>query len=45
MCISLKSIIIPNSVTSIGDIAFGECDCLPSQVKSNIIQRFGKNVF
>lgn len=44
MCISLKSINIPNSVTSIGYNAFEECDRLPSQVKSNIIQRFGKNV-
>ena len=44
-CVSLKSIKIPNSVTSIGDYAFGECDSLSPQVKSDIIQRFGENVF
>ena len=44
-CDSLTSINIPNSVTSIGYNAFEECDRLPSQVKSDIIQRFGKNVF
>ena len=44
-CVSLKSIKIPDSVTSIGDYAFGECDSLSPQVKSDIIQRFGENVF
>lgn len=44
-CASLKSIKIPDSVTSIGDYAFGECDSLSTQVKSDIIQRFGENVF
>ena len=44
-CKSLKSIKIPDSVTSIGDYAFGECDSLSPQVKSDIIQRFGENVF
>ena len=44
-CKSLKSIKIPDSVTSIGDCAFGECDSLSPQVKSDIIQRFGENVF
>ena len=44
-CTSLTSINISDSVTSIEEGAFEGCDCLPSQVKSNIIQRFGKNVF
>ena len=44
-CTSLTSINIPGSVTSIEMGAFYGCDSLPSQVKSNIIQRFGKNVF
>ena len=44
-CASLKSIKIPDSVTSIGDYAFGECDSLSPQVKSDIIQRFGENIF
>lgn len=44
-CVSLKSINIPDSITSIGDYAFGECDSLSTQVKSDIIQRFGENVF
>ena len=44
-CNSLASINIPESVTSIEVGAFYGCDSLPSQVKSDIIQRFGKNVF
>ena len=44
-CKSLTSIIIPGSVTSVEMGAFWGCDSLPSLVKSNIIQRFGKNVF
>lgn len=44
-CKSLKSIKIPDSITSIGDCAFEECDSLSPQVKSDIIQRFGENVF
>ena len=44
-CKFLTSINIPGSVTSIEMGAFWGCDCLPSQVKSDIIQRFGKNVF
>ena len=43
--VSLKSINIPDSITSIGDYAFGECDSLSPQVKSDIIQRFGENAF
>ena len=44
-CKFLTSINIPGSVTSIEMGAFWGCDSLPSQVKSNIIQRFGKNIF
>ena len=44
-CNSLKSVIIPNSVTIIEDWAFLGCDSLSPQVKSDIIQRFGENVF
>ena len=44
-CKFLASINIPESITSIEMGAFYGCDSLPSQVKSNIIQRFGKNVF
>ena len=35
---ALNSIKISDSVTSIGDYAFGECDSLSPQVKSDIIQ-------
>ena len=44
-CNSLSSINIPDSVTSIGDFAFAGCDSISPQVKSDIIQRFGENVF
>ena len=44
-CTSLTSINIPDGVTSIGERTFEGCDSLPSLVKSDIIQRFGKNVF
>ena len=44
-CNSLTSINIPNGVTTIGNSAFSNCRNLPSQVSSDIIQRFGKNVF
>lgn len=44
-CNSLTSINIPNSVTNIGDYAFAGCDFLSPQVKSDIIQRFGGEVF
>lgn len=44
-CISLKSINIPDSVTGIGGNAFRKCDSLSPQVKSDIIQRFGEDVF
>ncbi len=44
-CESLTSINIPNSVTNIGNSAFDGCDNLPAKIKSDIIQRFGKEVF
>ena len=45
VCKSLTSINIPNSVTTIGEGAFSECINLPSHIKSDIIQRFGEEVF
>ena len=44
-CKSLTSINIPNSVTTIESGAFGGCNNIPSQIKSDIIQRFGEEVF
>ena len=44
-CESLTSINIPNSVTTIGDGAFSCCINLLSHIKSDIIQRFGEEVF
>lgn len=44
-CGSLVNIIISNSVTTIESGAFGGCNNIPSQIKSDIIQRFGKKVF
>ena len=44
-CKSLTSINIPNSVTTIESGAFGGCNNIPSQIKSDIIQRFGKETF
>ena len=44
-CNSLTNINIPNSVTTIEDWAFCGCINLPSHIKSDIIQRFGKKVF
>ena len=44
-CDSLTSINIPNGVTNIGQGAFKNCGSLSPQVKSDIIQRFGENVF
>ena len=44
-CESLTSINIPNSVTTIGKGAFSDCRNLPSHIKSDIIQRFGVEVF
>ena len=44
-CESLTSINIPNSVTTIRDGAFKNCINLLSHIKSDIIQRFGEEVF
>ena len=44
-CKSLTSINIPSSVTTIGEGAFSDCINLLSQIKSDIIQRFGEEVF
>ena len=44
-CDSLTSINIPNSVTTIEKKAFCDCNNIPSKIKSDIIQRFGKEVF
>lgn len=44
-CKSLTSINIPNSVTTIEKGAFQHCDKIPTEIKSDIIQRFGKEVF
>ena len=44
-CESLVNINIPNSVTTIGKCAFRFCRRLPSHIKSDIINRFGKEVF
>lgn len=40
-----KNYIIPNSVTNIGNRAFRGCNNILSQIKSDIIQRFGEEVF
>ena len=44
-CKSLTSIKIPNSVTNIGRSAFWCCTNIPYKIKSDIIQRFGEEVF
>ena len=44
-CKSLTSINIPNSVTTIEKGAFQHCDKIPTEIKSDIIQRFGEKVF
>ena len=44
-CESLTNINIPNSVTTIGKGAFSGCRNLLAHIKSDIIQRFGENVF
>ena len=44
-CKSLTNINIPNSVTTIENGAFRGCINLPTHIKSDIRQRFGKKVF
>ena len=44
-CESLTNINIPNSVTMIENWAFSGCRNLLAHIKSDIIQRFGENVF
>ena len=44
-CNSLTDINIPTSVTTIEKFAFGGCYKIPYKIKSDIIQRFGKEVF
>ena len=44
-CDSLTIINIPDSVTNIGNGAFAGCYEIPFKIKSDIIQRFGKEVF
>ena len=44
-CKSLTKINIPISVTTIGELAFSGCKSLSSQIKSDIIQRFGEKAF
>lgn len=44
-CSSLTGVDIPNSVTRIWYAAFGGCDNLSPQIKSDIIKRFGEEVF
>ena len=44
-CESLTNMNIPNSVTTIEKGAFVDCDKIPTEIKSDIIQRFGKEVF
>lgn len=44
-CRSLTNINIPNGVTYIGYNAFSDCDKIPTEIKYDIIQRFGEKVF
>ena len=43
-CSSLSEIVIPSSVTSIGDSAFYNCK-FPDNLKQELISRFGDKVF
>jgi len=45
LCESLVNINIPNSVRTIEKGAFYRCNNISSQIRSDIIQRFGKEVF
>ena len=44
-CSFLTNIKIPDRVTSVGFCAFGWCVNVPPQIKSDIIKRFGEEVF
>ncbi|MBQ4587089.1 MAG: leucine-rich repeat domain-containing protein, partial [Clostridia bacterium] len=44
-CKSLKSVVIPNSVTSIGSSAFADCDSLTSVVIPNSVTSIGFSAF
>ena len=44
-CTSLKSVTIPNSVTSIGDDAFYSCTCLTSVTIGNSVTSIGEEAF
>ena len=43
-CTSLRSLVIPDSVTSIGDRAFKFCN-FPNDLKQELISRFGDKIF
>lgn len=43
-CLSLSKIVIPNSVTSIGDRAFSYCS-FPYDLKQELSSRFGEKIF
>ena len=44
-CSNLNSVIISDSITSIGEYVFFECDKLTSVIISNSVKTFGKSVF
>ena len=44
-CSNLTSVIISDSITSIGEYAFSECNNLSSIVIGNSVKTFGKSVF
>lgn len=44
-CSSLESVVVPDSVTSIGNCAFGGWNNLNPQIEAEIKRRFGKKVF
>ena len=43
-CYSLSSLVIPDSVTSIGESAFGGCN-FPNDIEQELISRFGEKIF